>query len=338
MAQNKNALIRYRTIDRCLRNTGRRWTLADLVEACSDALYDLEGRDENIGTRTIQRDIEMMRSDKLGYEAPIEVYDRKYYRYSDPEYSISNRRLKKGEIDVLNRAIDLLRQFDEFDPLHEMAEVVGRLQDKVATAEKRRKIVDFDHNARLQGLGFMKTLYDMTASRTVVQIVYQSFKAHSSSLLLVHPHLLKEYNNRWFLICTRDNSGYLATLALDRMEAVEPRPDVAYRDNPALTDDYFNDVIGVTKHSRLTKATVIFTARSGDADYIRTKPFHPYQRIAGRNLDGSTTFEIPDIIINPELCRLLVSFADGITVLSPASLAAEVMDAHRRASTLYTTP
>ena len=43
MPANKNALIRYKTIDNCLRNKYRRWTLEDLVDACSDALYDMEG-------------------------------------------------------------------------------------------------------------------------------------------------------------------------------------------------------------------------------------------------------------------------------------------------------
>ena len=46
MPRNKNALLRYRTIDRCLRNTGRRWTLQDLVDACSDALYEYEGKQD----------------------------------------------------------------------------------------------------------------------------------------------------------------------------------------------------------------------------------------------------------------------------------------------------
>ena len=77
MAQNKNALLRYRTIDRCLRNTGRRWTLQNLVDACSDALNEYEGKQDLVSTRTVQLDIQMMRSDRLGYEAPIEVYDRK---------------------------------------------------------------------------------------------------------------------------------------------------------------------------------------------------------------------------------------------------------------------
>ena len=77
MALNKNALIRYKTIDKCLQNNYRDWTLDDLIEACSNALYEYEGREVNVSKRTIQLDIQMMRSDKLGYNAPIVVYDKK---------------------------------------------------------------------------------------------------------------------------------------------------------------------------------------------------------------------------------------------------------------------
>ena len=76
MPANKNALIRYKTIDRCLRNRYRRWTLDDLVDACCDALYDMEGITKGVCARTVQMDIQIMRSDKLGYNAPIVVYDK----------------------------------------------------------------------------------------------------------------------------------------------------------------------------------------------------------------------------------------------------------------------
>lgn len=76
MALNKNALLRYKTIDKCLQNTYRNWTLDDLIEACSDALYEYEGRDTNISRRTVQMDLQLMRSDKLGYNAPIAVYEK----------------------------------------------------------------------------------------------------------------------------------------------------------------------------------------------------------------------------------------------------------------------
>lgn len=65
MPVSKNALIRYKTIDNCLRNHYRKWTLEDLIDACSDALSEYEGRDENVSRRTVQADIQMMRSDKL---------------------------------------------------------------------------------------------------------------------------------------------------------------------------------------------------------------------------------------------------------------------------------
>lgn len=77
MSINKNALIRYKTIDACLQNRFRKWTLDMLVEACSDALYEYEGIDKGVSIRTVQMDIQIMRSEKLGYNAPIIVVDKK---------------------------------------------------------------------------------------------------------------------------------------------------------------------------------------------------------------------------------------------------------------------
>src|SRR5262245_56086157 len=85
MSVNKLALIRYKTIDECLRNKLRKWTLEDLIEKVSDTLYDLEGIESGVSRRTIQADIQVMRSDKLGYNAPIVVTEKKYYSYDDPE-------------------------------------------------------------------------------------------------------------------------------------------------------------------------------------------------------------------------------------------------------------
>lgn len=110
MPANKNALIRYKTIDRCLRNRYRRWTLEDLVDACSDALYDMEGIRKGVSTRTVQGDLQMMRSDKLGYNAPIEVYDQMYYRYADPDYSINDMPLSAEDIRLFSHALELLRK------------------------------------------------------------------------------------------------------------------------------------------------------------------------------------------------------------------------------------
>ena len=89
MSVNKLALIRYKTIDDCLCNRRRKWTLEDLIEKVGEALYDTEGISTGVSRRTIQADIQLMRSDKLGYNAPIVIRDKKYYCYEDADYSIT---------------------------------------------------------------------------------------------------------------------------------------------------------------------------------------------------------------------------------------------------------
>ena len=56
----------------------------------------------------VQMDIQIMRSDKLGYNAPIEVYDRIYYRYADPNYSITEMPLSIEDCKLIKKAIILL--------------------------------------------------------------------------------------------------------------------------------------------------------------------------------------------------------------------------------------
>lgn len=76
MPVNRKALLRYKVIDRMLRN-GKEATLEELVYACSDEISK-EITGESVSRRTVQNDIQEMRySEVLGYYAPIIVVDRK---------------------------------------------------------------------------------------------------------------------------------------------------------------------------------------------------------------------------------------------------------------------
>lgn len=132
MPVNKNALLRYKTIDRCLRNKYRRWTLDDLVEACSDALYEMEGITRGVSVRTVQADIQMMRSDKLGYNAPIEVYDNKYYRYEDPDYSITDSPIADETYALVIKAVRMIRH-KEASSVEEIAEILEKVGARLNT-------------------------------------------------------------------------------------------------------------------------------------------------------------------------------------------------------------
>lgn len=87
MPTNLNALIRYKQIDACLRNPYVKCTIERLQETCSEAMGEFRGIYKLVSKRTIRDDIRVMRSNILGFNAPIEYEEGKYF-YSDKDYSI----------------------------------------------------------------------------------------------------------------------------------------------------------------------------------------------------------------------------------------------------------
>lgn len=333
MAVNKNALIRYKTIDKCLQNNYRKWTLNDLIEACSDALYEYEGKDVDVSKRTVQLDLQMMRSDKLGYNAPIKVYERKFYKYEDENYSIINIPVTDKDVKIMNEAIQVLRQFKDFSLFKEMDGVLQRLEDSVYSSQKdKRAIIHLDKNEQLKGLEFIDSIYEAIQNKKVLAVTYQSFKARKPSVLQLHPQLLKEFNNRWFLLASQKEK-YI-TLALDRISKIELLESEDYKDLQIDGDKYYKDVVGVTV-SNSRPQRIQFWVDKKNAPYVITKPFHKSQRTIKQTDDG-VIFNI-FVQENFELERLILGFGETIEILKPLKLRHRILKKLRASVRNYET-
>lgn len=320
MALNKNALIRYKTIDKCLQNNYRHWTLDDLIDACSDALYEYEGRTVNVSKRTIQLDIQMMRSDKLGYNAPIIVHDKKYYKYEDEDYSITDIPLNENDMNVLFETVEMLKQFKDFSLFSELGGIIQRLEDKVYTEKTRQSsIIHLDKNEKLKGLEHLDFLYQAILKKIVLKIKYQSFKAMQASEIIFHPFILKEFNNRWFLIGRPgvEAKKPIHTLALDRIVQIDYDTTITYKNHNFNGDKYYKDIIGVTV-SNTQAERIQFWVDKNNAPYVITKPFHNSQRIIQQTDDG-VVFNI-FVQINFELERMILGFGESIEIIKPQKL------------------
>lgn len=331
MASNKNALIRYKTIDYCLRNNFKKWTLDDLIEACSDALYEYEGKDVNVSKRTIQLDIQLMRSDKLGYNAPIEVYEKRFYKYAEPDYSITKIPVTENDVKVMNEAIQLLRQFKDFSLFKEMNGVLQRLEDSVYSSQENKKsIIHLDKNEQLKGLEFIDPIYKAIQQKKVIKVKYQSFSAQKPSDMILHPQLLKEFNNRWFLLC--GNQTKYVNLALDRISKISTMDTIDYIDLNINGDVFYKDVIGVTvKNTRAQR--IQFWVDKKNAPYVITKPFHKSQRTLKQTNDG-TIFNV-FVQINYELERMILGFGESIEIIKPEKLRNRMLEKLQKAAANY---
>ena len=335
MAITKNALIRYKTIDKCLQNHYRKWTLDNLIEACSTALVEFEGREVSLSKRTLQLDIQMLRSDKLGYNAPIEVYDKKYYRYSDPAYTITDIALTENDMNVLSETMNMLKQFQAFSLFSEFKGILNKLEDKIYTAKHHKSaIIHLDKKTDSKGLQWLDELYQAILKQIVLKVMYQSFKADYPVEIEFHPHLLKEFNNRWFLIGRKTEHDKVITFALDRILGIDYDFNKDYIPIDYDADEYYKDTIGVTVLDRTKPQKVIFKVDRKNAPYVATKPFHSSQKILEQHQNGSVTFIIT-VHHNFELERLLLGFGDSLEVLAPRILRRNIRKKLASAVNLY---
>jgi predicted DNA-binding transcriptional regulator YafY len=335
MPVNRNALIRYRTIDKCLQNRRRKWTIENLIDACSEALYEYEGINKDISMRTIRLDLNAMRSDKLGYNAPIIVTDKKYYSYEGVDYSITNIPLTTQDLGILQEVSHLLKQFKGFTHFNEVSEMVNKLEDKIYSEQHQQApVIDFEKNELLTGIQWLDVLYKAIVNKNTLLLTYQSFKARSASDIIFYPYLLKEYRNRWFVLGMKKQGKEIITFALDRIQNIAPQDKELFIQHKNFDPHtYFSNIIGVTRNVAEKPTTILFWASSYHAPYIKTKPIHASQKIV-EEVKGGTHFSI-EVIPNFELERELFGFGEGIKILSPNNMVRQIKRKIRLMKELY---
>lgn len=321
MSTNKLALIRYKTIDNCLRQKHRKWTLDELIEKVSEQLYELEGIHNGVSKRTVQADIQLMRSNKLGYNAPIIVTDRKYYSYEDPNYSISNSPISATDMEKMKEVVEVLKHLNGFAYFDEMSDMIARLEDKMlVNSGEHKQAIQMESNTLLKGLNWINTLHKAIREEIPLLITYKSFKTDTPSDMVYFPYLLKEYRNRWFLICRQKKNNGLQTLALDRIHEIAEMAKSQFVPYDGVDfERYFSDTIGVTKSIKDRGNKVILHVESKNAPYVETKPLHNSQQVLNRCDDGSIIIRI-DVVLNFELEREILGFGECMKVLAPRYL------------------
>lgn len=320
MATNKHALIRYRVIDRCLRNVDEQWNWQTLAEVCAAEIDSIMEEKITLSERTIKGDLQNMRNDKaLGYFAPIE-YDRKEksYYYTNRSYSITESPINKSDRDQLKQMISLIRQYTGFTYLDGIGNIIQKMELLVyESMGTEKQYVHLDQPTQIPGQDWLDQLYDAIKTESAITIQYAPFDREPYAAK-VSPYLLKEYKNRWYLYAYSHDKKGMRTYGLDRIKDI--RSSLAdYIQNDFFDPEaYFNDLIGVTLNPDAKKITVHFEVFAGQVNYIRTQPIHDSQKEI-RKESNSSVFTI-EIIPNYELESTLLSFGETILVLKPSSL------------------
>ncbi|GGG18861.1 MULTISPECIES: helix-turn-helix transcriptional regulator [Pontibacter] len=335
MPQNKQAYVRMRVIDDCLRSKIRKyWSKTDLIEKISNT------KDIKISERTLDYDIYLMRNcSQLNYNAPI-GYSKKEngYFYSDSNFSIANLPLNEIEFNALATAAATLNQFKHISVFREFASTVDKVINLVQHIEYQRsetglKFMDFEEAPYSVGNEHLDILIDATRHKYPVRLIYKKFDAARPKPRTVSPYLLKEYRNRWYLVGLQHETGSLRKFALDRICSLEPTRDTVFMDNYGFNPQlHFKNAIGISlEEETVEDVTLSFTPHDGN--YIKTQYLHSSQEIL---IDDKTELRVRlKVVINYELISTILSFGMAVKVIEPAVLKQKVIDNLKSCLQLY---
>ena len=331
MSINKKALTRYLAYDRCLRNTGAKYTWKRLIDEANKALLE-EGL-EGIGKTQFYADMQYLEFSQ--WKAPIEKYKdgrTVYFKYSNSAYSINNQPLNETETKQLKSAIQVLSRFKGVAQFEFINEIIPAIESKLGLVSLEREIMSFENNLDYEGSKFITPLFNAIVNKRSLNIEYQDFKSPLPYSIAFHPYYLKQYNNRWFVFGYNEfTKNQYWNMALDRIKTIE-EAKAKYVETDVDWEDYFYDLIGVTKKVDDEIQTVKLWFSPSQAPYIVTKPIHPTQKI--KNTESGLEVTI-SVFLNYELEKLILSFGETVKVLSPSSFQKIILERISKSASLY---
>lgn len=359
MPANKNAVRRYMILDQLLSDRNHYYTRKQLFEAVQAALQRIDDT-FNVSKRTIEMDLYDMEEIFDIIINTDKVVDGKHVIcYEDQTRSIFSKPLSDEEKKLLCEVLNTLGQFSGLDNFTWLDDLQARLNDNQSFGKRdidadldARKIISFSTNEELRNKDFLAGLFSAISNRKVVTVEYLKFGQTKNSKITLYPYLLKQYNDRWYLIGTPLGDKkfpfrpeFLINLPLDRIETYAEVPGKEYLDYPGDIDAHFDDIIGVTYYEDQEKETIIFAITDDDAPYIRTKKIHWTQEELGAeeqavlhrqytHLNGFSFFSIT-CIPNYELKRMLCGFGRKLVVLSPIELRKEIREGLKAQLSFY---
>lgn len=252
-----------------------------------------------ISKRTLQRDIEQIR-----YEYGLEI-----------EYN----RGKKGYFINSELSFDI----ESFFRFLEIVNTANLLTDSLKESKDSLNYISFDKGGGFKGIDNIKVLLQAIKERKKISFKHYNFHTKKWRKYVLNPYLLKEYQNRWYVIGTYGKTKHFMTYGVDRIEDLKIKAEVFKKNNSLNPKKDFDDIIGLYySNDKAENVVLSFTPTQGN--YVKTLPLHKSQEIL---IDDNKELRVSiNVIPNFELQQQILKYGDSVKVIKPQYLVDEIKD------------
>ncbi len=325
MAQNLKAMLRYHVIDQCLRSKERQYGVEELREAVCVYFYEEMGIRKKPSRRTILYDIELMKSGKLGFTAPIEYGKERKYYYTQPRFSIHHVPLQQNLLQEFYDALAMVRQVTQNERLFDIRNAMDKLEESLNLEVNRltEPRIYLEHSPNEPGQFWLDQIYQAIRKESAITLYYEPFQDDARHIT-ISPFFIKEYNNRWYVVGWDHREERIINPAMDRITRMQISLQPYQIDRKIDHNEYFKNVYGITVLEDSPPCRITFEVRPLLSKYIQTKPIHPTQMLVEAKSD--VTVYAVDVGLNYEILHRFLSFGADLKVLSPPDVVEKMKD------------
>lgn len=307
MPATKEQLRRLMELDRLFQNE-QRWKASELLQKLADE------SDIQISDRTLKDDLAYLKTESDGILTTQKIGRDWLWYYTESTYSHFRKSLLPNEFADLQRMITTFKGWGDLPFWQEIELMLSQFEVRLTLSNRpNRKLIDFQKPISTRGGQWLSTLYKAIDNQSVTRISYHSLRTNANVITDIYPYLLKEYNNRWWLIGWAGKS--IINVALETVYNVEDSETVFDNIPEFDPDSYFASILGVTVNHGEPEIIRLKVAPDS-VNYLKTKPLHESQRPAN---DDGTEITLK-LIPNYELQQAILQYGSRIEVLWPESL------------------
>lgn len=255
----------------------------------------LKDKDFNLTGRTLDRDFEHIRAD-FGLEI---AYSRAHNGYFiDEEKSVK------------------VASFFKFLELVTLADIFSSsLKDSLTILD----YVSFDDSKSFKGITHLKDILLAINQKRKLQFTHENFENNTFKPYIITPFLLKEYENRWFVIGAPDGLDDIRTFGVDRLYdlSIGKRSTLNKKTYKSKLDN-FKHIVGIDFKDGIPEPISILV-NDLHIKYMASLPLHSSQVIHPKDVNGKHRVDF-NLIPNYEFKMQLLKIGDDVVVLSPKTL------------------
>jgi predicted DNA-binding transcriptional regulator YafY len=209
--------------------------------------------------------------------------------------------------------------FENWMHVFELFNTARVINETLVKSSSNIDYIDFDRSSIHLKDEIMGKLLTAIVDRSKIKFDHQNFWQNEPKKIGLYPHLLKQYQNRWYVFGSFPN-GDFRSFGLERISNLEVLSET-FKPKMKHPKDSFNEIVGLV-YSQSKVEDVVLSYSADQGHYIKTQPIHSSQKVI---IDDENEFRIQlRVRPNYELQEQILKQGERVKVIEPKWLKEEI--------------